>query len=179
LQFDRDQHSCWVQARFLLASGEYALARRQLLPTGESRYTINGKEYAQKIYQQYLSSQGLLSDMCNFAIFQGDTDRMAGMEPKDLRHYFETLSGSLRFKEAYDAEKEELERLDKLIEENTGRVTRLKQEKRNIKQIRSTTSDYERLATKLNDCVETQFAAKVLSRELDLRKLQKQIQSRS
>jgi len=54
-------------------------------------------------------------------------------------------------------------------------VTRLKQEKRNIKQIRSTTTDYERLAGKLSECVETQYAAKVLFKELDLRKLQKQI----
>jgi len=35
------------------------------------------------------------------------------------------------------------------------------------------------LAAKLNECVETQFATKLLLRDLDLRKLQKQIQSKT
>lgn len=79
LQFNRDQEECWVQARFLLGNGQYLTAKRQLLVTGESRYFVNGREYPQKLYQQYLNTQGLLSDVCNFAIFQGETDRLAAM----------------------------------------------------------------------------------------------------
>lgn len=30
---------------------------------------------------------------------------MAAIEPKDLRHYLETLSGSVRLKECYDTDK--------------------------------------------------------------------------
>lgn len=174
-QISKAARDCWVQLRFLLEGGEYAVVRRQLAVSGEARYSINYREYPHKVYAQYLGSNGLLAEACNFAIWQNQTDILTSKEPNQLRQHFERLSGSIFLKEPYEECRSELERLNRTIEEDTLRVGRLRQERKNIKEVKLTAEEYARHEHKHAELMELQLLARLLFREMDLRDLQRQV----
>jgi len=93
---------CEVEARFLLQNDRYFTLTRTLYPDERQLFLIDGEEYPQKIYENFLMKTNINYITSNFAIWQGEIDKLLLKNPKELTNYIETVSGSTFFKKEQD-----------------------------------------------------------------------------
>jgi chromosome segregation ATPase len=60
---------------------------------------------SKKVYENFLFKQGINPHIPNYAITQGEIDKLLMKEPLDLSKYIENLSGSFFYKRDYDSTK--------------------------------------------------------------------------
>ena len=89
---------CYVEVTFLLEDGSKFSLRRTLYANQEQIFTIDGEEYSQRIYESYLLKCNINHISSNYAIWQGQIDKLLMKTPKELTAYIETISGSVFFK---------------------------------------------------------------------------------
>jgi chromosome segregation ATPase len=89
---------CEVEAKFLLANDRYFTFTRTLYPDEQQIFLIDGEEYPEKVYQNFLVKNNINFITSNFAIWQGEIDKMLLKSPKELTNYIEIVSGSTFFK---------------------------------------------------------------------------------
>ena len=77
---------------------------RKLSSDEEQVFKINGEEYPQKVYENFLIKKNINFIASNFAVWQGEIDKFLLKSPKELTSHIETVSGSTFFKK----EQEEL-----------------------------------------------------------------------
>lgn len=69
---------------------------------------MNFKNVSKKVYQNILLRKGINSVTPNYAIWQGEIDRLVLRDPMQLTSLFENLSGSIYFKKPYEEVQEKL-----------------------------------------------------------------------
>lgn len=91
---------------------------RSILPSGVGEYSVNGIVKSRKEYEVALEQIGVYVQARNFLVFQGDVENLARKNPIEMTSLFETISGSIDYKEEYDAayqHKEDMEQQQKTI----------------------------------------------------------------
>jgi structural maintenance of chromosome 1 len=91
---------------------------RSVLPNGNCEYFVNQKPHSRIEYEEALNAIGVLVNVRNCFVFQGDVENLARKSPVEMITLFEQMSGSIEYKKEYDAlyqQKEELEQQQKLI----------------------------------------------------------------
>lgn len=77
--------------------------QRSVTANGNSEYRVNGRAMSASAYNDRLKAFNILVKAKNFLVFQGDVEAVASQNPKDLSRLIDQISGSLEFKEQYDA----------------------------------------------------------------------------
>ena len=98
-------------------SGEIRFTR-SILPSGVGEYSVNGIVKSRKEYEVALEQIGVYVQARNFLVFQGDVENLARKNPMETTTLFETISGSIDYKEEYDTafqHKEDMEQQQKTI----------------------------------------------------------------
>jgi structural maintenance of chromosome 1 len=91
---------------------------RSILPSGAGEYSVNGVVQSRKEYEAALEQIGVYVQARNFLVFQGDVENLARKNPMEMTSLFETISGSIDYKDEYDAafqHKEDMEQHQKTI----------------------------------------------------------------
>ena len=73
---------CEIEAKFLLQNGNFLTLTRTLHPDERQNFQINGDEYSQKIYENYLMKNNINYLASNFAIWQGEIDKLLLKSPQ-------------------------------------------------------------------------------------------------
>ncbi|CEH19151.1 cohesin complex subunit psm1 [Ceraceosorus bombacis] len=89
---------------------------RNITSSGASEYRVNNKVHSWNSYNDRLRSFNILVKAKNFLVFQGDVEAVAQQGPKELSRLIDQISGSLEYKEAYEAAKAAQ---DRAIEQST------------------------------------------------------------
>lgn len=79
--------------------------QRSVTMSGSSEYRVNGRAMSAGAYNDRLKAFNILVKAKNFLVFQGDVEAVAAQNPKDLSRLIDQISGSLEYKEAYEAAK--------------------------------------------------------------------------
>lgn len=79
--------------------------QRSITINGNSEYRVNGRTMSASAYNDRLKSFNILVKAKNFLVFQGDVEAVASQNPKELSRLVDQISGSLEYKEQYDAAK--------------------------------------------------------------------------
>ncbi|PWN33846.1 putative SMC1-chromosome segregation protein [Meira miltonrushii] len=79
--------------------------QRSITINGNSEYRVNGRAMSANAYNDRLKSFNILVKAKNFLVFQGDVEAVASQNPKELSRLVDQISGSLEYKEQYDAAK--------------------------------------------------------------------------
>ena len=106
---------------------------RTLYPDERQLFQIDGDEYPQKIYENYLMKNNINFIASNFAIWQGEIDKLMLKSPKDLTNYLENVSGSTFFRKQQEELQEEIKEIESHIENRAQKLSKLRQEKKNLK----------------------------------------------
>ena len=91
---------------------------RSILPSGVGEYSVDGVVKSRKEYEVALEQIGVYVQARNFLVFQGDVENLARKNPMEMTSLFEAVSGSIDFKDEYDAayqHKEDMEQQQKSI----------------------------------------------------------------
>jgi structural maintenance of chromosome 1 len=91
---------------------------RSILPNGSCEYHVNHRLQNRNQYEEALHRIGVLVNVRNCFVFQGDVENLARKNPVEMISLFEAMSGSIEYKKEYDTlyhQKEELEQQQKLI----------------------------------------------------------------
>ena len=99
-------------------SGTEIRFTRTILPNGSCEYFVNHRARSRIEYEEALNDIGVLVNVRNCFVFQGDVENLARKNPVEMISLFEQMSGSIEYKKEYDTlfqQKEELEQQQKLI----------------------------------------------------------------
>jgi structural maintenance of chromosome 1 len=91
---------------------------RTISPNGSCEYFVNQQSHSRSEYEDALNGIGVLVNVRNCFVFQGDVENLARKNPVEMISLFEQMSGSIEYKQEFDAlyhQKEELEQQQKLI----------------------------------------------------------------
>lgn len=111
---------------------------------------MNFKKVSKKVYQNILLRKGINTNSPNYAIWQGEIDRLILKDPMQLTALLENLSGSIYYKKNYDDLKQQLSDLQAAMEEKTRRFNKLKMDKKNLKVLKSTNEEYQKYENQYN-----------------------------
>lgn len=81
------------------------LFRREIQPESPtlSHYQVNGEVVSEQEYSIRLEAINILSKARNFLVFQGDVEAAAQRQGKELTNFLEQVSGSLAYRDEYEA----------------------------------------------------------------------------
>lgn len=100
---------CEVEVRFVLGNDRYFTLSRKLYPDEQQVFQIDGEEYSQKVYENFLMKNNINYVSSNYAIWQGEIDKLLLKSPKELTNYIETISGSIFFRKEQDELKQQIQ----------------------------------------------------------------------
>lgn len=83
-EMERKGKFCQVEAVFLLTGGGKLTLRRTLHPNENESFAIDGEEYPQRVYEHFLLRSNLNYMTSNYAIWQGEVDKLLLKTPKQL-----------------------------------------------------------------------------------------------
>mmetsp|Transcript_40923 Transcript_40923/g.80303 ORF Transcript_40923/g.80303 Transcript_40923/m.80303 type:complete len:418 (+) Transcript_40923:67-1320(+) len=125
--------------------------RRSIAPTGNSTYSLNGKNCSWDQYNDKLKSIGVLVRARNFLVFQGDVESIAQKSPTELTQLFEVISGSADLKKDF----EELKNIaDTTEEEFLGTFEKKRNVTKEKKQIKEQKEEAEKFQHLLQEQIE-------------------------
>jgi chromosome segregation ATPase len=147
---------CEVEAQFVVKGGRKLSFRRRLFPNEKQEFAIDGEEYSQRVYENFLMRCNLNFMTANYAIWQGEVDKLLLKNPKELTALFETVSGSAYFRNDQQELKKELSRIEEVVQAETAKLVKLRLERKNIKKMHiskdssaKSQADYERVVRRM------------------------------
>ena len=99
---------------------------------------INGNTCSRKVYESFLLKNRINFTASNYAMWQGEAEKLILKDPHSLTHHFENLCGSAMFKREYDNIKSQLDEVGKAVDEKSSKLNKLRRDKKNIKSLRHT-----------------------------------------
>lgn len=118
---------CEVEVQFQLSDNRYLTVTRSLFPNEQQSFLIDGDQYPQKVYENFLMKNNINYITSNYAIWQGQIDKLIMKNPKDLTNYLEIISGSIFFKKDQEEIKEQLQNIEEHMNSNNIKILKLKQ----------------------------------------------------
>jgi structural maintenance of chromosome 1 len=76
--------------------------KRRISPNGVGEYLVNDKSVTRAGYEKALAEHGVLVQVRNFLVFQGDVEQLARKSPQELVQLVELVSGSADLRDDYD-----------------------------------------------------------------------------
>lgn len=129
---------------------------RSIAPSGHGEYRINDKVVSFKEYDQQLADIGVLTQIRNCLVFQGDVEALARKSPTELVELLELISGSAQYKEEYVHCLAAKEQADQDVLHCVRKQKTLRSERRILKDQREEAQRFEQLlGTKA--ALETEF----------------------
>lgn len=80
-------HLCEVQAKLLLEDGKELVLARSLDAMDQQNFYIDGESFPREAYEAFLMRCNINHRTVNYAIWQGEIDKLLLKEPKDLTMY--------------------------------------------------------------------------------------------
>jgi structural maintenance of chromosome 4 len=112
---------------------------RRAFKNNSSKYYINGKESSFTIVTTLLRERGVDLDHKRFLILQGEVESIAQMKPKaanehddGLLEYLEDIIGTSKYKTPIEESAQEVETLNEVCMEKSGRVQHVEKEKNGL-----------------------------------------------
>ncbi|KAI0401887.1 condensin complex component SMC4 [Xylaria palmicola] len=112
---------------------------RKVFKNNSSKYYINGKESTFTIVTTLLRDRGVDLDHKRFLILQGEVESIAQMKPKagnehedGLLEYLEDIIGTSKYKTPIEEAATEVETLNEICTEKSGRVQHVEKEKNSL-----------------------------------------------
>lgn len=131
-------HSQTTGAPQILADSDLVISRRAF-KNNSSKYYLNGKESNFTAITTLLRDRGVDLDHKRFLILQGEVESIAQMKPKavtehddGLLEYLEDIIGTSRYKTPIEEAAAEVESLNEVCVEKSGRVQHVEKEKSNL-----------------------------------------------
>ena len=106
---------CSVEAQFILEDKRKLILRRTLYPDERQEFVIDGEEYDQRRYQNFLMCSNLNYITSNYAIWQGEIDKLILKTPKELSSHLQNIAGSNYLKQPQKALQEKIEELEQCM----------------------------------------------------------------
>jgi chromosome segregation ATPase len=78
------------------------------------------------VYENFLMRCNLNYMTANYAIWQGEVDKLLLKNPKELTALFETASGSAYFRNDQQELKKELTRIEEVVQAETAKLVKLR-----------------------------------------------------
>lgn len=166
---------CEVEAKFLLANDRYFTFTRTLYPDEQQIFLIDGEEYPEKVYQNFLVKNNINFITSNFAIWQGEIDKMLLKSPKELTNYIEVISGSTFFKKQQEELAASIKKLEAEMNATSLRVAKLKQEKKQIKNFNHQKNSCLKIQTEYEQLLKQIILVKMNISLLDIKEFEKMI----
>jgi structural maintenance of chromosome 1 len=110
---------------FRTKEGREIIFKRTIKAEGSSEYRIDDVVKSWEQYDEVLQGFKILTKAKNFLVFQGDIQKVASKDPKDLTSLLEVVSGSEEFKAEYEEKK-------KKKEETTARMLDVSSKRRGV-----------------------------------------------
>lgn len=88
-----DATSAWVMAVYTDLQGKEYQYKRSISSSGQSTYSMNGRNVTYLLYNQSLEKHNILVKAKNFLVFQGDVEAVASQNPKELSKLVDQISG--------------------------------------------------------------------------------------
>ncbi|KAI9743246.1 MAG: hypothetical protein M1818_003092 [Claussenomyces sp. TS43310] len=124
----------------IIPNSELVISRRAF-KNNASKYYINGKESNFTVVTTLLRDRGVDLDHKRFLILQGEVESIAQMKPKaanehddGLLEYLEDIIGTSKYKTPIEESATEVETLNEVCVEKSGRVQHVEKEKNNLEE---------------------------------------------
>ncbi|KAG9242366.1 RecF/RecN/SMC [Calycina marina] len=122
----------------VIAGSDLVISRRAF-KNNSSKYLMNGKESNFTIVTTYLREKGIDLDHKRFLILQGEVESIAQMKPRaanehddGLLEYLEDIIGTSKYKTPIEESAAEVETLNEVCIEKSGRVQHVEKEKNSL-----------------------------------------------
>jgi structural maintenance of chromosome 1 len=171
-------HSCEVQAKLILEDGKELLVSRTLDAKDQQTYRIDGESYPREAYESFLMRCNINHRTVNYAIWQGEIDKLLLKDPKDLTAYFENLCGSSYFRQEQQEVQEEMTELENKIQSKSGRLVKMRQDKKSLKNLSNFKAAKEKIYEEYESINKKLQLLKAYLSEKGLKDLEKQLQAR-
>lgn len=144
----KNPKSAYVMAIYERGPDDFLKLKRTITTAGSSEYRINEKVVSFADFTAVLQKENILIKARNFLVFQGDVESIASKTPKERAELFETVSGSIEYKEEYERLRNEL---DKAHEETTALFQRKRLLTSDLKQYKEQKLESDEFDRKLEE----------------------------
>jgi len=117
-------------------------------------YKHNGVSCTRIAYEKVLESCGVMIQIRNFLVFQGDVESISQKTPKELSDWFERISGSDKYRQQYQDLKKECEEAEQILADKFLQKRSGNREKLRLKEQRDEALLYQQLLQKRDDLKE-------------------------
>ena len=169
---------CEVEAKFLLENDRYFTMTRTLYPDERQLFQIDGDEYPQKIYENFLMKNNINFVTSNFAIWQGEIDKLLLKNPKELTNYIENVSGSTFFKKEQEELQNEIKDIESHIDNRSLRLSKLRQEKKHLKSFNQEKISTLQKQREYEEIVKQIVLVKSYLSEMEIKEFEKEIETK-
>ncbi|RDW73769.1 hypothetical protein BP5796_07211 [Coleophoma crateriformis] len=129
--------------------GSDLVVSRKAFKNNSSKYYMNGKESNFTVITTFLKDKGIDLDHKRFLILQGEVESIAQMKPKaanehddGLLEYLEDIIGTSKYKTPIEESAAEVETLNEVCVEKSGRVQHVEKEKNSLEDKKNTALAY-------------------------------------
>jgi len=137
--------NAYVELVHKSADGVETEFKRTLNSKGVSQYHVDGRRVEFARYKEQLESIGIWIEAKNFLVFQGDVEGIAFKSPKELAELVEKISGSARFKHAYDEAKAEVEAREEAFTQSFEQKRFVVREKQQLRAQKDEAEQYQQI----------------------------------
>lgn len=120
---------------------------RRISPNGVGEYLVNNKTVTRAGYEKALAEHGVLVQVRNFLVFQGDVEQLARKSPQELVQLVELVSGSADLKDDYEKATDAQQEAEQLALHQLQKQKGWRTERRLLKEQKVEAERFESLQT--------------------------------
>ncbi|ORX39922.1 putative cohesin complex subunit and chromosome segregation protein [Kockovaella imperatae] len=166
-----------VTATYEDATGKDWHFRRSIAPSGQSSYTLNGKDVSWKAYNAQLEKFNILTKAKNFLVFQGDVENIAIQDSRVLANLIDRISGSLDYEKDYELARVEQLKAADASSANYSRKRTLITEAKHFKEQKEDLQQWERLQNRHDAAVKKLFLWRLYHLTQEINSRTKEVES--
>lgn len=148
---------------------------RSLDAEGKEEYFVDFKSVSRKLYQNILLRKGINCNAPNYAIWQGEIDKLVFKSPNELTNLIENISGSIYFKRPYEEVKEKLRIIQSSIEEKSRKINKLKTDRKNAQAVKQTSDEYNKWDAQYQEVIKKIYYLHILEKERSIEDLVEEV----
>lgn len=159
----------------MLQNEEKFVICRSLDAEGKEEYFVDFKSVSRKLYQNILLRKGINCNAPNYAIWQGEIDKLVFKSPNELTNLIENISGSIYFKRPYEEVKEKLRIIQSSIEEKSRKINKLKTDRKNAQAVKQTSDEYNKWDAQYQEVIKKIYYLHILEKERSIEDLVEEV----
>ena len=124
------------------------------------------------MYENFLMKSNLNYMTSNYAIWQGEIDKLILKTPIELTSHLENISGSAFFKRDQDELKKQYDELQEVVNNEGNKLIKLRLEKKNIKKLNNSKESVVKAQREYENYLRKMFLVKSYLSELEIREME-------